>query len=940
MATYTITPRDYQYLQAMLNHEAQNTITNDLNRGNTNSAYGQMIGLVETWLNRAMARGTDLPTQMLAPAQLSFFNANNVPTEASGLDPRISQMLDTYLHSRNAGDPGSLGSVNQYLNRDVTDALYSQGYRDWYNRSQLLGVFGDPRSGGRSSLQQEFLSNPAWQVPEYDVRVSPDIRLNPTEGDVNALDDFRNSFRLPTPLPPARPDTGVAGIEPRSQDPGLAGSFDDLRNIWNQVQTGATTVSDAALNFLRNTFGGDQSGTGPMPTEPPRPGTDGFGTNYGSNKGGSINPGVGTGPGGIGGGPDPLGPLGTITQPGGVNYNPPGTLPEFNPINPYGFGGNVSGGVGNGSLNPTLSPYGPAPGDYAFTGLNPSRGVGSGTVGQLPAGFDPNAYLQANPDLAGPLAAMGMSPGEHYLRAGAAEGRALMPANYTPTQGPSTTAPTLNTGTTVGTQGPTTTATTLPPGFNEQAYLQNNPDLVTALQGTGVSPAQHYLRFGMQEGRTFGPPGLSPTLDTGTTVPTQGPTGLNPLTPYTGMNTPTLTPDTTTQTQGPGGLTPLSPSTGTTVPTFGGGGKDAPTLGPSLTPTIGSGTTVPTIGPTTVPTLGPGPTQTATDGTLTPAPTTNLGMTGLGGGITNMPSTNVNTLPPGFNEQAYLQANPDLVQPLAAMGVSPSEHYLRFGMQEGRTIGAPGLSPTLDTATTVPTLNTGVTVPTLNTGVTVPTLNTGVTVPTLGPSTTATAWTPGNMSPYGFSGLNPSGFLGAGPQSFGSLYPVGTGGGIASDGGGGAKGGGADMSNPYGFSGMDVSGFNANAGGGGGQGGGGSQASGDGEMTFGAGFDPASAERNYLAYQEMTNNLQRNAGLDPRAIDFNLHNVALGNGGALPANFSPTALSSNVNQANINLAAMTPVVPNLSLTNLQASYGPRNGPSFGIGGFGGIAGFA
>lgn len=184
----------------------------------------------------------------------------------------------------------------------------------------------------------------------------------------------------------------------------------------------------------------------------------------------------------------------------------------------------------------------------------------------------------------------------------------------------------------------------------------------------------------------------------------------------------------------------------------------------------------------------------------------------------------------------------------------------------------------------------------------------------------------GLLNPYGFSGLNPSAYFGNGTPSLSSYYPVGGLGGGA--GAGAGAGGGADVSNPWGFSGLDVSGFNANAGGGG-EGGG---ASGEGSLEGGSGFDSAEAERAYLAYQEMTNNLQRNAGLDPRAIDFNLHNVALGNGGNLPANFSPTAQGSNVNQSNINLAALTPQVPNLTVTNLTRSYGPTM-----AGGLGGIA---
>ena len=104
------------------------------------------------------------------------------------------------------------------------------------------------------------------------------------------------------------------------------------------------------------------------------------------------------------------------------------------------------------------------------------------------------------------------------------------------------------------------------------------------------------------------------------------------------------------------------------------------------------------------PTLGPGSSVQAQG----------LGIPGLD---QSMPSTNAATigagnaltpLPPGFDDAAYLLANPDV----AAKHINPEEHYQLFGAREGRalapegyqptlapqmasTIGAPGLSPTI-----------------------------------------------------------------------------------------------------------------------------------------------------------------------------------------------------------------------------------------------------
>ena len=62
-------------------------------------------------------------------------------------------------------------------------------------------------------------------------------------------------------------------------------------------------------------------------------------------------------------------------------------------------------------------------GIFVGRAVKPARPVQSGVLRRLPYGFDADAYLQANPD----VAAAGGKPGEHYRRYGWAEGRMLAP---------------------------------------------------------------------------------------------------------------------------------------------------------------------------------------------------------------------------------------------------------------------------------------------------------------------------------------------------------------------------------------------------------------------------------------------------------------------------------------------------------------------------------
>jgi len=89
----------------------------------------------------------------------------------------------------------------------------------------------------------------------------------------------------------------------------------------------------------------------------------------------------------------------------------------------------------------------------------------------LPEGFDREAYLQANPD----VAAAGVDPARHYLEYGRNEGRSLAPA---PAPAP---AP--------------------PAGFDGAAYLRANPDVAAA----GLDPLYHYETYGRAEGRRLRP---------------------------------------------------------------------------------------------------------------------------------------------------------------------------------------------------------------------------------------------------------------------------------------------------------------------------------------------------------------------------------------------------------------------------------------------------
>jgi glycosyltransferase involved in cell wall biosynthesis/uncharacterized coiled-coil protein SlyX len=145
----------------------------------------------------------------------------------------------------------------------------------------------------------------------------------------------------------------------------------------------------------------------------------------------------------------------------------------------------------------------------------------------LPKGFDPDAYLALNPD----LAKGGVDPVTHYLNHGRHEGRIFLHAEPTDDHelkavGAWITQPLRGLSALFGAkrkQLQTASAKSLkqpiekvmhglgelaeyfgelPKGFDPDAYLKLNPDLMEA----GVDPIPHYLRHGRHEGRAFSLP--------------------------------------------------------------------------------------------------------------------------------------------------------------------------------------------------------------------------------------------------------------------------------------------------------------------------------------------------------------------------------------------------------------------------------------------------
>ncbi len=580
----------------------------------------------------------------------------------------------------------------------------------------------------------------------------------------------------------------MTGIKlPSSFNPGFDGGAQDWINR-NKSIDGLTT-DDAIQRML------DWANTPDVNF--PNPGSDGFGD--------GVNAGAGVGPGVVSSYGTPYETADTgygfsgsdVSSGVGPGFNNLGGAVPYGDVGRFAFGNglNFGGGVGNGTFGAFANPLGyNAPGD----GPGDALGMGNGMAGDLPAGFDPAAYLAQNRD----VAASGMDAATHWRNFGAAEGRALAPPGWTQTQappavtptfGPSGT-PTIGSGSTASTIGAPAASDSLPPFFSPVDYLAANGDL-QALGFTPERAAQHFMEFGRHEVRALAPWLQASIYDAPNATATQGPGGLSP----------TYQPPQPTQTFGPDGSVSVV-STGL-----------VPTQGP----------------PDLTSTQGPGPTITARTGTFNSDEYLRANADVAASGQSALDHFRnygaregraIDTLGNHFNGDAYLAQNRDV----ALAGLNPLEHFLRYGAQEARTLaptdwaspltattdvgtyGAPAATQTIGPGGLTPTQAPPDLSPTFGpTGLT-PTYSPPVTTPTFGPGPTMPSWSPfggaGIGNAYNFSGANVGGGLGATNQSFSSFYPLDTNIGTSS---GGSPGGGGISD--YGFSGADVSGFDVNS---------------------------------------------------------------------------------------------------------------------------------
>ncbi len=308
--------------------------------------------------------------------------------------------------------------------------------------------------------------------------------------------------------------------------------------------------------------------------------------------------------------------------------------------------------IGAPGLSPTL---GPSTTPTVGSGSTASTIGAPNAISGLPPGFNEQAYLIANPD----VAASGQSGADHFLRWGQFDVRSLgpgqearvhaAPGSISPyggtvqasTLGPFGTTPTLlpdggisvTSPGLVPTQGPPGLTPTQGPGptiiaqtgtFNPDEYLRANADVAAS----GQSALDHFRNYGAREGRaidTLGNhfngdaylaanrdvamAGLNPlehflrygAQEARTLAPTDW---ASPLTAFTNAGTygapaatPTIGAPSLTPTQAPPDLSPTIGPTGLT-PTY------AP---PAATPTLNPPMTTPTLGPGfTQPSYSPG----------------------------------------------------------------------------------------------------------------------------------------------------------------------------------------------------------------------------------------------------------------------------------------------------------------------------------------------
>lgn len=623
-------------------------------------------------------------------------------------------------------------------------------------------------------------------------------------------------------------------------------------------------------------------------------------------------------------------------------------------------GVDVSGGVGNGSLNPVLSPFQPAPGATDFSGTNVSVNVQPGTInpGLIPGDtafsgrFDPSAYLAANADVAADAGARA-NPWQHYLQYGLNEGRAIdargdrfdpskyasqnadvVAAGWDPAQhyaqfgategraapiiGPDGTvqlAQNFAQGLTIGPQqantiAPTQVGTAGPSGiFDAAAYLRNNPDLAAAR----VDPVEHFLRFGADEGRIIDDNGDRFDAKTyGAQNADVLAAGMDPLLHYVkfgaaeGRQAPIIGPDGTVRMVSNLGIgSPIASDLAGQLLQA----EEVQRRGdPQAGLTIGPGPTAPTIGagPAVQP-VGAGQAFRGLDPTEYVKANADLAADAgasadpIGhflrfGQAENRPLTLDGQR---FDGAAYLAANPDV----ARAGMSPLEHYLEFGGKEWRqaqTIGPDGTTHTIGPDFFAP----GVQAPSAQTiqAILHPTIGAPPVTPTIGPP----ALTPTIGAGPAVQATSPS--LNVGAYDFSNANVGGALGASPQSFGSfhGTSNLGMDMGQPqaqtggigqFGFSNANVGGFDVNGFGGS------SQASGGeayGPPTYSSNFNPQSSQNAYLDSQVNFAN-QQNAALDAfnPAIRNGMLTSSTGDPGIYKAAADYNVATLAANQANL-----------------------------------------
>jgi len=605
-------------------------------------------------------------------------------------------------------------------------------------------------------------------------------------------------------------------------------------------------------------------------------------------------------------------------------------------------------------------------------------GIGAGFAGgQIPSGFLPNqditgfgqgfnpsAYLAANPD----VAASGMDPLQHWLRFGQAEQRPLSP-DQSPAIGSPIGAPNpiqasfgtplspVSTGTNVSQGvGPGTFQGT----FNGAEYLAANPDVAAR----GMDPLQHYLLAGFQEGRALDTAGdrINQGFNASQYLaanPDVAATGLGALQHYVMAGAHEGRTANFSGNVAPGsfgaGIVP-APSMQSPMDYGALGAIDVPapiaggnfgsdlspvSTGPNVSAGVGAGTFRGTFNPADYLAANPDVAAAHID------PLQHYLTSGYNEG--RALDTAGDRINQGFNPSQYLAANPDV----AAMGLNPLQHYLMAGAHEGRSADfsggvAPGNFGTGITPYAPAPGATDFSASNVSQGAG-PTGNGAfglgkfsplgeVGVPQAPPGLSVTPSTSsfgGFFNPYNFSAANVGGGLGAQPQSMGSLYPAGN-----SPPAGGI--------NPYGFSQANVGGYNPNAlpaveDFGSGEGLGPTQwndaPQAEGGGGAGSGFNSNASELAFLRGQ-----LDQQYAANARLADSHNTNIAFANQGAAQANqlnavgYNNAAQQSATIRAGLGFgptAGIAPYVPPPVAPVSIATIGGIGPMNFGLAGLGG-----